>query len=286
MKKTLANILIILLFLFTNCDTEEKEKLYLNKISLLEQQINEKQREINDANFSAKVLRSLIAKINDSIQGIIKTEQEFIVLQSSSEKEPHKRALINQGEEILVSIERLDSILKAQNSRISALKSELSAAKIHNNNFVETLTELEKTISIQENRISELQYETELLVKRNSKLEEEITDLRKKNETVHFIVKKESYLLSNQIMLRRKKFLSSSSFFPKKDFQTSNFIEANKFLTSQIEIPSSKNINIVSSHPAESYWLERIPSKNASFLNIKDPIKFWSFTKYLIISYK
>ena len=94
------------------------------------------------------------------------------------------------------------------------------------------------------------------------------------------------YCVASSKKLKEAKIISGGGLFQAKksignEFDNSDFVKVDLRTTSTIST-ESKNIKIISSHPQSSYKLVTGADKNIT-IEITNPTKFWSVSKYLVV---
>lgn len=143
---------------------------------------------------------------------------------------------------------------------------------------------LNQDIAGLEEEIAELSSKMDSIIQEKQKLKDE---LEKKAHTAFFIAGSESELRDKQIIEKTGGFLGFlgrvNTLNPKLDknhFQIIDITERTSFTLNT----ESKQIEFITKHPPESYELSDSDTAT-SLLTIKDPVAFWMYSKYLVISF-
>jgi len=163
------------------------------------------------------------------------------------------------------TIKRLQNELDAQGVQIKSLQTELEQKNIK-------ITELNTTVTTQSKNISDQQTTLE---QQKSTIQVQDADLNAVWYCVATSKKlKDTKIISNTGLFQAKKVLAT-------DFDKTAFTKVD--LRNVSSIPTnSKNVKIISSHPQSSYKLVTGDDKNIT-IQITDPSKFWSVSKYLVV---
>lgn len=237
----------------------------INDMMAIFNDIEEGFREINEAEKRLDIARSGEAadkrqQIKDNIVFIQKT-----MLENKERIEKLNKQLRSsnvKGEEMKRSIENLMKQLDEKEQQLQQLRAELDAKDIHISELDETINELNSNV----NRLSD----------EGEKKSETISTQDKQLNTAWYVfgTKKE---LKEQNILDGGKVLQSNfnrEYFTKIDIRVLK------------EIPlHSKSAKLLTTHPADSYKLEK-DSKKQYVLRITKPETFWSTSKYLVIQVK
>lgn len=172
----------------------------------------------------------------------------------------------NQNSKLAETIKRLQTEMDEKSLLIQTLQDELSKKNIQIEELSTTVTNLNKNIVEQ----------TSVVEEQKSKIKNQDTDMN----TVW-------YCVATTKDLKAAKIISTSGLFQttKKvmntEFDKNNFKQVD--LRSLSSIPTnSKKPKILSSHPLNSYNLTIGSDKNVT-IEITNPSKFWSVSKYLVV---
>mgnify|MGYP002619647673 CR=1 FL=1 len=166
-------------------------------------------------------------------------------------------------EEFEVLIASLNSEIEDRNVEISVLRDNLSQLNIHNEALASTIEQLE----------------TENVYRQNV-IDEKVHQLN----TAYFVYGTRRQLQEQEIIDRQGGILglgrttvvnpgASREYFTRVDITQLD----------KVQIPASK-LKLVSVHPADSYMVELDEEENVAEIVIENPEKFWSNTRYLIVS--
>jgi len=232
-----------------------------------------------------------VNEIQNNIDFLI--EQEGLMMQNDiSSPELNE----NQKFKIINNIAVIRSLIDENKNKIAALKNKISKSNIR-------IEELEKMIANLNNEINQRDSSIALLNGNISNLQSEIDkkieelelakkandnqsqDIGEKTNLLHTAY----YVVGNYKDLRDKKVISKKggvlglgkSKTMVQDFNEGIFTKIDYTSSKLIDIVSKK-IEIVSTHPANSYKLIKQGDKIMA-LDITDPDKFWSASKYLVI---
>jgi len=167
-----------------------------------------------------------------------------------------------QSEQLQHTIENLMAQMAQKTTEIEQLRNELSAKNI---------------------RITELEEQT-------ANLNQDLTTLQEQNQQQDETINQQDrqinaawYALGTKRELKDHNILKSGKVL-QGDFDASYFTEIDIRRVNQINL-NSKKVEILTSHPAGSYTLERDQNKIYT-LYINDAQQFWSTSKYLVVQVK
>ena len=92
------------------------------------------------------------------------------------------------------------------------------------------------------------------------------------------------FVFGTKSELKEQKILKSGDVLKSSDFNKDYFTEIDIRVVKEIKL-YSKSAELLTSHPAGTYTLQK-DQKGEYVLNITDPKKFWSVSKYLVIKVK
>ncbi len=282
-------IITALVFVTSSCvENSEKYKAIVAQRDSVEQvkqaldsNYNQTLVLLNDieTGFSQITQNEIEMKVNlKGVEGPKTNKREMIAAQMTAIKEgvEKNKAKISElrrlaaksgkaNNKLTETIKRLQSELDAQGIQIQTLQTELEQKNIK-------INELNTTVAVQSKNITEQQ---NVLEQQKSTLKVQDADL---NAVWYCIASskklKDAKIISNTGLFQSKKVLDT-------DFDKTAFTQADLRSISSIAT-DSKNIKIISSHPQSSYKLVTGDDKNIT-IQITDPSKFWSVSKYLVV---
>lgn len=237
--------------------------------------ISEGFRQINAAESRVDLQRGAVAEGSMDAKQQIASDIEFIRKQMEENKEQIAKlqAMLKSSKtnsaQLKKAVESLTKELTAKTQRIEELQAELASKNIRIQELDAAVTDLTATKD-------ELTAENEAKAKT-------VAEQDKALNTAWFVfgTKKE---------LKDQKILSGSGLFKKGEVLKDGDI--NKDYFTQIDLRTTKEIklyskdaDILTSHPAGSYKLEK-DDKGQLILKITNPKEFWSVSKYLVIQVK
>jgi len=204
--------------------------------------------------------RELIAAQMSAIKDNIEQNKKKIEeLRHLSSKKGRANAMLAE------TIKRFQAEMDAKGVQIQALQTELDQKNIK-------ITELTSTVDVQTKSIAEQQ----------SAIEQQKSTLKTQDNNLNTVW----YCIANAKKLKEAKVISAGGLFKSTkvlntDFDNSAFTQVD--LRNISSIPTnSKKIKILSLHPQSSYSLVIGADKTVT-IEITNPAKFWSVSKYLVV---
>jgi DNA repair exonuclease SbcCD ATPase subunit len=237
--------------------------------------ISEGFRQINAAESRVDLQRGAVAEGSLSAKQQITSDIEFIRKQMEENKEQIAKLQAqlknskNSSVQLKKAVEALTQELVAKTQRIEELQAELASRNIR-------IQELDAAVS-------GLSADKEMLSAENEAKAKTVAEQDKELNTAWFVfgTKKE---------LKDQKILSGSGLFKKGEVLKDG--DVNKDYFTQVDLRTTKEIklyskdaDILTTHPAGSYALEK-DDKGQLTLKITNPKEFWSVSRYLVIQVK
>lgn len=235
----------------------------LNEIQEGFRQINEAEGRVNvERNHGEGSNKQLIVENMEFIQKTMKFNRELIAslrqqLKNSTASNSRLKATIEE------TVANLTAQLEEKDKQIAALREELARKDIR--------------IAEQDDQISTLNTNVRALTSENESKTQTVNAQDQELHTAYYVfgTKKE---LREQNILERGDVLRSGSF--NKDYFTRIDIRVTKVIKLY-----SKSAKLMTTHPEGSYTLDKDVSGQYT-LRITNPQKFWSVSKYLVITVK
>ncbi|MDE6048980.1 MAG: hypothetical protein K2G09_04730 [Paramuribaculum sp.] len=164
---------------------------------------------------------------------------------------------------LLKTIENLKGQIAEQETEIATLTNQLSAAHIEISHLGARVDSLTTTVA-------EVKTEREQARKQATELNDELN-------TCYYALGTKSELQKHQII--KSGFLRKTKIMP-DDFEKSYFTKADKRNLTSLPL-HSKKAKVLTNQPADSY--EIADEGGQKVLLIKDPVKFWSLSNFLVI---
>jgi chromosome segregation ATPase len=289
MKKLVYAIACALAVASCNQDAAKKaEQIAQQQRDSLEQIISQKDNEINDMMTTLSDIEEGFREITEAQSRVtlakqgegtntmqrIKENFQFIQAQMQQNKElinklkQQVRESSVKGGQLKKIIDNLTQQLETKDHQLQALREELDRKDIH-------IAELDEKVASLNTNVTSLKED-------NEKKEETITSQDKALHTAWFVFGTKDELKEQRIL--SKDGLFSKTKLLEKDFNKDYFTKIDIRIDKEIKL-YSKSAQIMTSHPAGSYTLQRDANKQF-VLRISDPDTFWSTSKYLVVLVK
>ncbi|MEG1573448.1 MAG: hypothetical protein RR293_05855 [Bacteroidales bacterium] len=215
----------------------------------------------------------------------IKSSENYLVVQQNATGEMNKSV----REKIADDMTLISKTLQSNKDKINKLQSQLKKSKNKSAQMQETINKLNAMIEERAKMISELQSELAKRDVRIAELDDAVTALSQMNtvqsevindqdktmNTVYYAFGTTKELKAQNIIASRGKNLL------KGDFNKSYFTKTD--LRNLKSIPLGvKKAKLLTTHPEGSYTMQKDENKVIT-LEINNPEKFWSTSKYLVI---
>ncbi len=286
MKSILYIPLSALIFALNSCGYESPKykalRAQADSISMLQQSL---ERDLNEYIYIFNEIDNGIDRIKN------KKATQIIPFKTKLSEEENAKVINN--------IAKINSLLQTNQGEVDELKKQIRhnsfKAKSLQNEIDSLALLLEKEtmkINALQNEKEEKDYTLALLEAALDELNKELEDTKKQlAEQKELIAKHEEelftgyYITGSKAELKNKKILTKSGLFKTLLFQEevnpSNFTKINILETNEIKLPDFTQGKVLSTHPRSSYKLTK--KGNEKIIQILNPEKFWSVTKYLVI---
>ena len=241
----------------------------------------------------------MLNEVEEGFEAINQIEGSVALQLNSAENQPKAKKEI-----IAYQFNQVKSVIEENKAKIEELEQKLAALGKSNRTLNNTLARLQTKLEEKEAILVELQKELE---NKNIKIDELTKDVANLNETLQntiaqateYATKQQQqiseqdanlhkvyYVVGTKKELKEQNILSGNGLFKgktimDKDLNNNLFNHEDMRKLEKINI-SSRNPKVLSSHPQGSYTLNQADDKNVT-LEIIEPEKFWSVTKYLVI---
>ena len=228
--------------------------------------IQEGFRQINEAENRVDLQRGTISENAASVRQQIASDIEFITKTMSDNKQQiaklqaRLRNSNTNSAQLKKAIEALQTELVEKTKRIEELQEELASKNIR-------IQELDAAVS-------SLSADKESLAAENKAKARTVAEQDKAINSAWFVFGTKSELKSQKI-------LKSGDVLKSTDFNKDYFTQIDIRTTKEIKL-YSKRADILTTHPANTYMLEK-DDKGQLTLKIINPADFWSVSKYLVI---
>ena len=253
----------------------------------LQQILNQKESELNDMVSTMGEIQDGFRKINEA-QGRIAEER--------------KNGETSRKEVILKNLKDIQENIQLNNELIANLRQQLKESKSSNSQLRKTMEASIASLNEQLNEMTkQMNTLREELAQKDIKIAEqgeEINNLRgnvnqlaEQNETRAKTVASQDqelhtayYVFGTKSELKEQNILAGGEVLRKSNFNKDYFTKIDIRVDKVIKL-YSKSARLMTTHPADSYSLDA-DAKGQYTLRITDPNRFWSVSKYLVITVK
>jgi chromosome segregation ATPase len=279
MKKLI--LFIAPLFLFASCvkESTEYKKLKAQNDSLVIQK-KAKDAEINN-------YFKTINEISENFDKVTASEQ----LISATTHKP-ERLSSQAAQSIKDNIVIMTNALQKNREQIALLQQKIKKSGLHYAELQKTIDRLTADLQEKAQAMDSLKAELGAKDKRIFELGQQVNDLDKDNKQKAELIKQQAdelnaafYVFGTTKELKAQKILTKNGIFSQTkvlqaDFNKDYFVKIDIRTTTSIPV-YSKKAKIKTNHPLTSYT---IATENGNkVIQIKDPVQFWSVSKYLVV---
>ena len=261
---------------------KQAEKAALMQRDSLEQIIAQKDNEIND-------MMTTLSDIEEGFREITEAQSRVTIAQQGEGT--------NTKQRIKENIQFIQSVMKQNKELINKLKQQVREGSIKGDQMKKIIDNLTQQMEVKDRQLQTLRAELEQKDIHIAELDEKVADLNtnvsnlkeENTQKAETISTQDKALHSAWFVFGTKKELKEQNILSDGEVLRSNF---NKEYFTKIDIRIDKEIKLYSksaevltSHPASSYTLQRDANKQY-VLRITNPDAFWSTSKYLVILVK
>ena len=228
---------------------------------------------------------SYVNEIRENLR-MISNEQDLILnLQGNPE------VISVDNIDLIEELKTLGGLMSENENKIKQLKSALKNSDYQMGEFEEMIMSLTEEVEMKNREIFQLQEELENLDGAFSELfvafeqqTEEFLAIKDELNTAYFTFGSKSELTDNGVITKEGGFIGMGKINKlKDDFNKTYFTEVK--MSELTEIPLGvKKADIITTHPSDSY--ELIGGDPIEKIVIKDALKFWGASKYLVVVVK
>jgi DNA repair exonuclease SbcCD ATPase subunit len=285
-------LIAIPILLAVGCTDYKQQALDLKKEK--ENLMASKQNLENDSRYKDSTINSFISsfdEIESSLADITQKQKALRLSVSNNETNANAHALIKeqlnqvkeqmeQNKNKLASLGKQLRNNKAELSKFKSMVDALNEQTVAKDKEIGSLNEKLNTLTAEN---TQLHTNVESLSVQNTEKDKVIAEKIDKLNTAYFtkgtykdlhqkhVVEKEGGLLG----IGKEKVLTA-------DFNRNEFTAIDITKTNKISL-DSKNVEVVTNHPSDSYILNKTADKMVSELVITNPEKFWASSKYLVV---
>lgn len=245
--------------------------------------INQKDNELND-------ILNTFNEIQEGFRQINEAEGRVNIERANNEK--------SAKDDIMESLSFIKRTMEVNRERIAKLKQQLKSSSLNSEQLQQTIESLSTELEQKSQQIQKLQSELEAKNIHIAEQDKQITDLNTNVNTLtseneskaRTMARQDKQLNTAWYVFGTKKELKEQRILQNGDVLKSNNFNKDYFTQIDIRVDKviklySKSAELLTSHPAGSYVLERDAQKMYT-LRITDPARFWSVSKYLVVVVK
>lgn len=278
-------ITVAALTMMTSCKDPQKDELVIRERDSLLTVIDERDASVDD----------FIASFNEVEENLDKVRDKQRIILLNSDKLGDLKP--NQKERISEEIKAINELMDANTKKLKQLNTRLDRSDKKNSQLVKTiellnaqlnqkyseLTDLNNKLSAANVQIEQLITVVDILATDNTEQNQIINEKNAELQTAYYIVGNSKELQKLNLIDKKGGLLGigkTSKLSENLDNAMFNKIDYN--VTTVIPI-NSKNMKIITTHPTDSYSIEKTDGMINNLI-INDPLKFWSASKYLVIT--
>ena len=281
MKKILT---VAIVLIFTGCGGNKVQEDSRDVVyDSLQQIISQKNAELND----------IMGTFNDIQEGFreINMAQGRVNLNGIASEKMSK-------EDIMENISFIQRTMQLNRERIARLQQQLKSSSLNGDKLSATIEGLTLQLNEKQKQIDQLEAQLkdkDLVIEKQGKEITRLNDnvgqltasdaakaeaLQKQDKEMHTAW----YVFGTKKELKSQGILKSSDVLKSSDFNKNYFTRIDIRVVKSIKL-YSKNVELLTSHPSDSYSLERDAQKQY-ILYINNPDAFWSVSRYLVMLVK
>ena len=281
MKKILT---VAIVLIFTGCGENKVQEDSRDVVyDSLQQIISQKYAELND----------IMGTFNDIQEGFreINMAQGRVNLNGIASEKMSK-------EDIMENISFIQRTMQLNRERIARLQQQLKSSSLNADKLSATIEGLTIQLNEKQKQIDQLEAQLkdkDLVIEKQGKEITRLNDnvgqltasdaakaeaLQKQDKEMHTAW----YVFGTKKELKSQGILKSSDVLKSSDFNKNYFTRIDIRVVKSIKL-YSKNVELLTSHPSDSYSLERDAQKQY-ILYINNPDAFWSVSRYLVMLVK
>ena len=282
MMKKILTVAIVLIF--TGCSGNKVQEDSRDVVyDSLQQIISQKNAELND----------IMGTFNDIQEGFreINMAQGRVNLNGIASEKMSK-------EDIMENISFIQRTMQLNRERIARLQQQLKSSSLNADKLSATIEGLTIQLNEKQKQIDQLEAQLkdkDLVIEKQGKEITRLNDnvgqltasdaakaeaLQKQDKEMHTAW----YVFGTKKELKSQGILKSSDVLKSSDFNKNYFTRIDIRVVKSIKL-YSKNVELLTSHPSDSYSLERDAQKQY-ILYINNPDAFWSVSRYLVMLVK
>jgi hypothetical protein len=288
MKKTKYIYLLSLVFFVTlGCNQKEKQEIarLTQENQALTIQSHQKDSSINEIFQSLNTIESNLAEI--------KTKENIISAKSTAKEEvtPEVRTRINEDIRIIndlmsknkKEIAHLNRLLRDSKLKSAEVDKRMAELTRQLGSRDSLITVLKSDLSKMDFSVASLNASLDTMKNEEMQLKSTVSDRTKSLNTAYYVTGTKKELVDENVISKKGGFVGlGKSSVLKQDFNEAKFQKVDIRQLNEIPL-NSKKVEFVTTHPRNSYEVEKDADGKVDKIKITDPDKFWSASKYLVV---
>lgn len=294
MKKYLLSIAVLAMLASCSVEDSQEYKDLQSKTDSLEAAASQNQQELDE-------YKDMLGEIEANLDSVTRNETMITEL--------NKEGYATQKERIDAMLKNIETYMAANKEKVEALEAKSKANSGKNKSLASAVAKLKAQLAEKETAINALkqtivglteqvdslsktvqekdaaiaQRESEIASRDNALMEKQRSLDAKETElnTVYYIFGTRKELLTSGVIVKEGNILKKIP-KPSAKMDRSKFKTANLKTLSEIKLGITKTKEVITQHPTDSYYFAA-EGKEVT-LKITDAAKFWSLSKYLIVS--
>ncbi|MDZ4664572.1 MAG: hypothetical protein SGJ15_06825 [Bacteroidota bacterium] len=285
MKKYIFITVTAALAMMASCkDPQQNEAVVHQRDSLL--------AVIDDRDASVNEFINSFNEVEKNLSEVA-SKQHIILINSGKSSDLNA----NQKERIAEEITAINELMDDNSKKLKQLNSKLDRSNKKNGQLIKTieilkgqlnqkyteLTELNEKLNALNAQVGQLIVITDILATENVAQQQTISETSAELHTAYYIVGNSKDLQKANLIDKKGGLMGMGKISKlSDDLDKSLFTKIDYNETTVIPI-NSKDVKIITTHPTDSYKIDKT-GKTFTNLIINDPVKFWSSSKYLVIT--
>ena len=286
MRKVLLFGLLLPLLIACNQEVKEENQRLATENEELMRENQEKDSLINDFVTS-------FTRIQENLTTIREKEERI-----QAAKEGDLETSLDQREEIIRDIEVINELLSENRQSIADLQDKLKRYQYENAKFKRMVSDLSRQVEVKDSQVVALKenlatmnFEMEALnnkyvmsEEQRMKQQEMLKAQEDELNSAYYAVGDKNELAENNVMDKKGGFIGiGKTKTVADDFNRDYFTKIDITKTTNIPMNlENEKAKLISNHPSDS-WKWIIEENKIKSLEISDPEKFWSSTRYLVV---
>lgn len=288
MKKYLF-LTALLAFSLASCNKlVEKSSLYKNLKSDVDSLVTEAQLRNSELDEICKTIDGIVAgldNIEKEERAVAQLSNEIAVDVSAKERaDEGLKAIVLSVERYKQQISKLEKKLQSQPAQFRAtinnLKKQLEEKDLALVALSNELGIKDATLDSIRIRLKNAELINDSLVQEVDKINNKVIEKQDVIDQQTLTINAAYYTIGKQSELKKSGVLDKKKVNPK--INAKNFTRIDIYKNREIDLKSAKKVKLVSSHPTNSYTIEK-NKLGINILKIKDPAAFWKQSRYLVI---